>query len=301
MKALFEDVFTEIKEELPSNYPNAHEIESALKEFCELYDYTLSSNKIYTLSETTAALFAMFFGLTGLALSPKENSSLPSSFIIAVQCLLAAISNSTFAILFLLKKGYFHSASTLTRTLYEQSLVLLAIIIDEEKRAQYLSNNGPILQRGNWKKHFSFKSLNKTLKVYEESLSVSVLRSLAGYRAKLYAWHSSLAHNGYLHILMNHFVFEDATQDNSALVLNIGGIENEFIVLNRLQTVNDILFYTSLLFLRLTHSKEGLIDCRELIAESSYEMWRLSQTTGKLAEKMLYRAKKSFEDYSCES
>lgn len=272
------------------------EIEGAIDEFLDAYDYVLSSDEQYGEAEIVSILYAWVFALESLSISTEENDLYPTAFLVAIQCLLASISNAVVSVCLLLKRGLYHSTTAIIRNMLELCFILLNLLLDERKRTEYISNNELILKRGKWRKQFSFKALNATLREYENTVANGGLAYMSDFRNKSYAWYSSSAHNGYAHIVCGTFIPDSDDDFDPILKINIGGIPNKRLILSRLMELNDFLFYTEKVLQKLINFGDGIIKTREIVDNDKIEVWRKSQLLSCFAEGLLLAIKFELEE-----
>ena len=294
-QSIYKTVKNKLEFDSEQLFLSCKEINNLVSEFLDLYEYQLSEKKQYSNAEIIAILYALTFALKSFSLAIKDNVAFPAAFLMGLQSLFASIFNAIVSICILLKRGLYHPASTILRNIYELCFTLLNILIDEEKRYEYTSNKELIMKRGKWRKHFSFKSLNDTIKEYETSIADGKLGFMSDLRNRAYAWYSSSAHNGYAHLVCGSFIAEQQNEEGSFLSLNVGGIPNERIILSRLIDLDDLLFYTTKMLLKLLAFQNGRIDPKDIVKEESMEMWLQSQVLNCLAEEMYLIAKMDYE------
>lgn len=295
-RELYHTICARLSVDLSEHYLGYDELEDALEEYLDIAQYTLDTDALYHDKELASVLYSLMFTLKSLALGTRDCDEHPASFIAALQCLLAAIVNNTIAMNLLLKRGLYLSASAVFRNQLEMCYTYLNILIDERKRQKYIENNGLVLKRGDWKRYFSFKSLNATLSEFEESFADDGLSFLSASRREAYTWHSSSAHNGYAHVVFGSFIAEDPNDDDAFLNLNIGGIPNERIIANRMGELNDLLFYTTFSSLRLLNARLGTIDPMDIVDEEHQELWERSQSLAVFADEYLLWLKEAEDE-----
>jgi hypothetical protein len=171
-------------------------------------------------------LFALRWGITSLAVADKDNDR----YMMAFQGLFSTISNTIISIIKLAIDGLDYQAFILIRNLYELCFTLLAIIIDPIKRKVLVDGSIAEDEYNTWKKNFTFKHLDATIRTYENRISdIESDSFLNTWRKNSYSKFSSYAHNDFVSFFLYGFALP--VDDTDKLELNLwGSFRQEWIV-----------------------------------------------------------------------
>lgn len=279
------EIYSEICEKmLKDGFPSSHiidykVIEEKWGEMVNLNKEKLRFNNINSDNLVLSNLFALRWGITSLAISNSDNDQYAMLF----GGLFATIANTIFAVNKLAIDGFDYQASSLIRSLYEQCFMLLSIIIEPEKRNALIDSAANDDEYNTWRKHFSFKHLDRTIQCYENKISeIEPTSFLNTWRKRNYSTFSSYVHNDYASFLLYGLALPD--NDQEELQLNLWGsysTRTDIITGN----ANALLWYTELLFMKLLTDKD--IDIKPEIlykADGDKRLWNLASFLGLFAK-----------------
>jgi len=209
--------------------------------------------------------------------------------------LFATISNTIIAINKLAIDGLDFQASSLIRSLYEQCFMLLAIIIDPEKRKALFDSAALENEYIIWKKYFSFKHLDLTIQGYEHKIArIEPDSFLNTWRKRNYSNFSSYVHNDFASFLLYGLALPDS--DSGELKFNLWGAYStraDIIAGN----VNALLWYTELFFMRLLTDKDIDFNSDNLCkTDDDKQLWNLASFIGVFAKEYYVQIREDESD-----
>lgn len=218
------------------------------------------------------------FAMRWLLLCAVIDTDEPSHKGLAFRTLFLTIANTTEAIVDLVTDGFDYQGNVLVRNLQELSLVLLNIMIDEDKLNAFIDCQERNEIR-NWSKYFRFSKLTKTLREYEGSLSDTETSSFPDeWRRKLYDGLSSYVHNDYLAMMF--YSFQKPRDEEELLKLNVlGTLVSRIPVV--LELASQILWCAEITFETILDSEK--FDFKQLINKDNNDDWNKSSIIGKMA------------------
>ena len=235
-------------------------------------------------------LFALRWGITSLAVADKDNDR----YMMAFQGLFSTISNTIISIIKLAIDGLDYQAFILIRNLYELCFTLLAIIIDPIKRKVLVDGSIAEDEYNTWKKNFTFKHLDATIRTYENRISdIESDSFLNTWRKNSYSKFSSYAHNDFVSFFLYGFALP--VDDTDKLELNLWGV-----ISSRVDSItgniNALLWYTELVFIRLLTDKTVDLKKEELCkAKDGQDFWNLASFVGILSKKYYIQVRENEE------
>ncbi|MFW5889609.1 MAG: hypothetical protein ACOCUD_04435 [Bacillota bacterium] len=250
----FKNVFKEQElsfDEFMSRYNYFNSIEEDRNEQIKINNELLELCKIHSLK-------------TGLfLLSIKEDDNNYAIF----RGIFNTIANDILAVIKLALEGLEYQAYTVLRNLYEISLTLLVIMIDDKKKEEYFKSAKNENEYSVWRNSFSHKKLKETIESYEDSIDQNGnLRFLNKWRDKIYKEYSGFVHNDFFNILMYSVTHPKTNEDNEILNLTLWG--KELSRTNKILTsMADLLFYTDNIFLKIIKDENIDFDKESFISK----------------------------------
>lgn len=115
-----------------------------------------------------AELYNLYYGIMSFSIEPKEEDK---NFKIKAlySSIFVTIANSITAVIYLAENGLDYQANVINRQLFEICMLLLNVMIDENKEKILTDTE---MTEGNmkiWRKYFSPKELNDTIENYEKA------------------------------------------------------------------------------------------------------------------------------------
>lgn len=275
-KYLCENIF---KEDFPKDLAIDYEsMVTAINEMLAINKDKIETRDINSPEIDLSYLFTFRWGMTALSIS-SYNTPIP-----AFASLFLGIANTTLAIIKLAQGGFDYQASALSRILCELCLTLLAIIIDPVKREAFIKGSVSGEEHETWRKHFTFKKLNKVIQDYELKLHQSKEEEyfLSSWRKNYYTNFSSYVHNDFLSLYLYSQTLPPENSD--VLNMNIWGASSTRIE-SILGSINSLLWYTELLFVRLLTDKNIDINKEYFgITGANIEHWNTASFVGMLTQ-----------------
>ena len=230
-----------------------------------------------------AILFIIRWGIQSLAVAEKGRLR----FI--YKCMLLTISNTSLAILKLALSGLDYQTSVLQRTLYELCFTFLNMLIDGKKRKRFLEtpeNNDDIKV---WRDCFSIKQLNATLVEYERKFSGGD-RDLftQNWRKQNYMHYSSHVHHEF-HALTTHSFSKPKGDDDVMDFILWGNSNSRYSSI--ISQMNELLWYTELLYLRIMTDEDTELDIETFRSEETVELSDLATSFGLIAQEYFMHLK----------
>ena len=222
-----------------------------------------------------AELYNLYYGIMSFSIEPKEEDK---NFKIKAlySSIFVTIANSITAVIYLAENGLDYQANVINRQLFEICMLLLNVMIDENKE-KILTDTG--MTEGNmkiWRKYFSPKELNDTIENYEKA-------DLTDWRKRQYSFYSNYSHNDFLSFLF--FSFSSPKNEKDKLFNNVwGGYISR--VNTILENMISFLWYTSKAFMKLLVDKDIHISKETLRTEE--ELWKFSIYTGILLDRYYF-------------
>lgn len=193
----------------------------------------------------------------------------------------STIANSIISVKYLVSKGLDYQANVIVRQLFEMCMLLLNVVIDNNKTNILMNTEMTEENLKIWRKSFSPKELNKTIEEYEGDF-------LSDWRKRAYSWYSNYAHNDFFSFFL--FSFSRPITKEEKLFSNVwGGYVSR--VSTTLTNMAYILWYTSKAFMKIVVDKNTDIT-KEFLAEEM-ELWNLSAYIFCITDKY-------FEEYALE-
>lgn len=180
------------------------------------------------------------------------------------------IANDILAIINLLLDGLEYQAYIVLRNLYEVSLTLLVIMLDNNKRDLYFASAKNENEYEVWKRYFTHKRIDEALKAYEETLAFGEeLSLLREWRISSYEKYSGYVHNNFFNMLSHSMTSPLTNDENEILDCAVwGGVISRA---NRiLMDMADLLYYTDLLFMNILVD-QGINFCKEDLVNEERE------------------------------
>lgn len=228
------------------------EQELSFDEFISRYDYFNSieedRNEQIKINNELLELCKIHSLKTGLfLLSIKEDDKNYAIF----RGIFNTIANDILAVIKLALEGLEYQAYTVLRNLYEISLTLLVIMIDDKKKEEYFKSAKKENEYSVWRNFFSHKKLKETLESYEDSIDQNGdLKFFNKWRDKVYKEYSGFVHNDFFNIFIYSVTHPKTNEDNEILNLTLWG--KELSRTNKILTsMADLLFYTDNIFLQI--------------------------------------------------
>lgn len=222
-----------------------------------------------------AELYNLYYGIMSFSIEPKEEDK---NFKIKAlySSIFVTIANSITAVIYLAENGLDYQANVINRQLFEICMLLLNVMIDENKEKILTDTE---MTEGNmkiWRKYFSPKELNDTIENYEKA-------DLTDWRKRQYSFYSNYSHNDFLSFLFFSFSFPKNEKDK--LFNNVwGGYISR--VNTILENMISFLWYTSKAFMKLLVDKDIHISKETLRTEE--ELWKFSIYTGILLDRYYF-------------
>lgn len=222
-----------------------------------------------------AELYNLYYGIMSFSIEPKEEDK---NFKIKAlySSIFVTIANSITAVIYLAENGLDYQANVINRQLFEICMLLLNVMIDENKEKILTDTE---MTEGNmkiWRKYFSPKELNDTIENYEKA-------DLTDWRKRQYSFYSNYSHNDFLSFLF--FSFSSPKNEKDKLFNNVrGGYISR--VNTILENMISFLWYTSKAFMKLLVDKDIHISKETLRTEE--ELWKFSIYTGILLDRYYF-------------
>lgn len=222
-----------------------------------------------------AELYNLYYGIMSFSIEPKEEDK---NFKIKAlySSIFVPIANSITAVIYLAENGLDYQANVINRQLFEICMLLLNVMIDENKEKILTDTE---MTEGNmkiWRKYFSPKELNDTIENYEKA-------DLTDWRKRQYSFYSNYSHNDFLSFLF--FSFSSPKNEKDKLFNNVwGGYISR--VNTILENMISFLWYTSKAFMKLLVDKDIHISKETLRTEE--ELWKFSIYTGILLDRYYF-------------
>lgn len=222
-----------------------------------------------------AELYNLYYGIMSFSIEPKEEDK---NFKIKAlySSIFVTIANSITAVIYLAENGLDYQANVINRQLFEICMLLLNVMIDENKEKILTDTE---MTEGNmkiWRKYFSPKELNDTIENYEKA-------DLIDWRKRQYSFYSNYSHNDFLSFLF--FSFSSPKNEKDKLFNNVwGGYISR--VNTILENMISFLWYTSKAFMKLLVDKDIHISKETLRTEE--ELWKFSIYTGILLDRYYF-------------
>lgn len=222
-----------------------------------------------------AELYNLYYGIMSFSIEPKEEDK---NFKIKAlySSIFVTIANSITAVIYLAENGLDYQANVINRQLFEICMLLLNVMIDENKEKILTDTE---MTEGNmkiWRKYFSPKELNDTIENYEKA-------DLTDWRKRQYSFYSNYSHNDFLSFLF--FFFSSPKNEKDKLFNNVwGGYISR--VNTILENMISFLWYTSKAFMKLLVDKDIHISKETLRTEE--ELWKFSIYTGILLDRYYF-------------
>ena len=220
-------------------------------------------------------LYNLYYGIMSFSIEPKEEDK---NFKIKAlySSIFVTIANSITAVIYLAENGLDYQANVINRQLFEICMLLLNVMIDENKEKILTDTE---MTEGNmkiWRKYFSPKELNDTIENYEKA-------DLTDWRKRQYSFYSNYSHNDFLSFLF--FSFSSPKNEKDKLFNNVwGGYISR--VNTILENMISFLWYTSKAFMKLLVDKDIHISKETLRTEE--ELWKFSIYTGILLDRYYF-------------
>ena len=222
-----------------------------------------------------AELYNLYYGIMSFSIEPKEEDK---NFKIKAlySSIFVTIANSITAVIYLAENGLDYQANVINRQLFEICMLLLNVMIDENKEKILTDTE---MTEGNmkiWRKYFFPKELNDTIENYEKA-------DLTDWRKRQYSFYSNYSHNDFLSFLF--FSFSSPKNEKDKLFNNVwGGYISR--VNTILENMISFLWYTSKAFMKLLVDKDIHISKETLRTEE--ELWKFSIYTGILLDRYYF-------------
>ena len=222
-----------------------------------------------------AELYNLYYGIMSFSIEPKEEDK---NFKIKAlySSIFVTIANSITAVIYLAENGLDYQANVINRQLFEICMLLLNVMIDENKEKILTDTE---MTEGNmkiWRKYISPKELNDTIENYEKA-------DLTDWRKRQYSFYSNYSHNDFLSFLF--FSFSSPKNEKDKLFNNVwGGYISR--VNTILENMISFLWYTSKAFMKLLVDKDIHISKETLRTEE--ELWKFSIYTGILLDRYYF-------------
>lgn len=222
-----------------------------------------------------AELYNLYYGIMSFSIEPKEEDK---NFKIKAlySSIFVTIANSITAVIYLAENGLDYQANVINRQLFEICMLLLNVMIDENKEKILTDTE---MTEGNmkiWRKYFSPKELNDTIENYEKA-------DLTDWRKRQYSFYSNYSHNDFLSFLF--LSFSSPKNEKDKLFNNVwGGYISR--VNTILENMISFLWYTSKAFMKLLVDKDIHISKETLRTEE--ELWKFSIYTGILLDRYYF-------------
>ena len=222
-----------------------------------------------------AELYNLYYGIMSFSIEPKEEDK---NFKIKAlySSIFVTIANSITAVIYLAENGLDYQANVINRQLFEICMLLLNVMIDENKEKILTDTE---MTEGNmkiWRRYFSPKELNDTIENYEKA-------DLTDWRKRQYSFYSNYSHNDFLSFLF--FSFSSPKNEKDKLFNNVwGGYISR--VNTILENMISFLWYTSKAFMKLLVDKDIHISKETLRTEE--ELWKFSIYTGILLDRYYF-------------
>ena len=213
-----------------------------------------------------AELYNMLYGIISFSIAPKvedKNFKIKALY----SSIFVTIANSITSVIYLAEKGLDYQANVINRQLFEICMLLLNVMIDENKEKILTETEMNESNMKIWRKYFSPKELNNTIENYEKV-------NLTDWRKRQYSFYSNYSHNDFFSFLF--FSFSCPRNEKDKLFNNVWGG-----YISRINTILEnmigFLWYTSKLFMKLLVDKTIHISKETLLTEK--ELWEVAVYT----------------------
>lgn len=213
-----------------------------------------------------AELYNMLYGIISFSIAPKvedKNFKIKALY----SSIFVTIANSITSVIYLAEKGLDYQANVINRQLFEICMLLLNVMIDENKEKILTETEMTESNMKIWRKYFSPKELNNTIENYEKV-------NLTDWRKRQYSFYSNYSHNDFFSFLF--FSFSCPRNEKDKLFNNVWGG-----YISRINTILEnmigFLWYTSKLFMKLLVDKTIHISKETLLTEK--ELWEVAVYT----------------------
>lgn len=187
-----------------------------------------------------AELYNLYYGIMSISIEPKvedKNFKIKALY----SSIFVTIANSITAVIYLAEKGLDYQANVINRQLFELCMLLLNVMIDENKEKILTDTEMTEENMKIWRKYFSPKELNDTIENYEKA-------DLTDWRKRQYSFYSNYSHNDFLSFLF--FSFSSPKNEKDRIFNNVwGGYISR--VNTILENMISFLWYTSKAFMKL--------------------------------------------------
>lgn len=213
-----------------------------------------------------AELYNMLYGIISFSIAPKvedKNFKIKALY----SSIFVTIANSITSVIYLAEKGLDYQANVINRQLFEICMLLLNVMIDENKEKILTETEMTESNMKIWRKYFSPKELNNTIENYEKV-------NLTDWRKRQYSFYSNYSHNDFFSFLF--FSFSSPRNEKDKLFNNVWGG-----YISRINTILEnmigFLWYTSKLFMKLLVDKTIHISKETLLTEK--QLWEVAVYT----------------------
>lgn len=213
-----------------------------------------------------AELYNMLYGIISFSIASKvedKNFKIKALY----SSIFVTIANSITSVIYLAEKGLDYQANVINRQLFEICMLLLNVMIDENKEKILTETEMNESNMKIWRKYFSPKELNNTIENYEKV-------NLTDWRKRQYSFYSNYSHNDFFSFLF--FSFSCPRNEKDKLFNNVWGG-----YISRINTILEnmigFLWYTSKLFMKLLVDKTIHISKETLLTEK--ELWEVAVYT----------------------
>ena len=213
-----------------------------------------------------AELYNMLYGIISFSIASKvedKNFKIKALY----SSIFVTIANSITSVIYLAEKGLDYQANVINRQLFEICMLLLNVLIDENKEKILTETEMNESNMKIWRKYFSPKELNNTIENYEKV-------NLTDWRKRQYSFYSNYSHNDFFSFLF--FSFSCPRNEKDKLFNNVWGG-----YISRINTILEnmigFLWYTSKLFMKLLVDKTIHISKETLLTEK--ELWEVAVYT----------------------
>ncbi len=213
-----------------------------------------------------AELYNMLYGIISFSIASKvedKNFKIKALY----SSIFVTIANSITSVIYLAEKGLDYQANVINRQLFEICMLLLNVMIDENKEKILTETEMNESNMKIWRKYFSPKELNNTIENYEKV-------NLTDWRKRQYSFYSNYSHNDFFSFLF--FSFSCPRNEKDKLFNNVlGGYISRINTI--LENMIGFLWYTSKLFMKLLVDKTIHISKETLLTEK--ELWEVAVYT----------------------
>lgn len=206
-----------------------------------------------------AELYNLYYGIMSISIEPKvedKNFKIKALY----SSIFVTIANSITAVIYLAEKGLDYQANVINRQLFELCMLLLNVMIDENKEKILTDTEMTEENMKIWRKYFSPKELNDTIENYEKA-------DLTDWRKRQYSFYSNYSHNDFLSFLF--FSFSSPKNEKDRIFNNVwGGYISR--VNTILENMISFLWYTSKAFMKLLTDKDIHVSKETLGTEKEF-------------------------------